>query len=73
MRIGFPINDLMRHGSVRRVVELSNRLIRRGHEVVIFNQRGDRCDWIQYHALIRPVAAKRGLRIDERSRRVNCR
>jgi hypothetical protein len=55
MRIGFLISHLGIAGSVRRVVELSNRLQRRGHEVIIYTATGETCNWLTLEAPAEPL------------------
>lgn len=54
MRIGFIEPHLKVFGGIRRIVELSNRLVRRGHDVTIFHPAGTPCEWMECLAATRP-------------------
>lgn len=55
MRIGFVEPHLRQYGGIRRIVELSNALVRRGHEVTAYvpDQEPLTCDWIPFDGRIR--------------------
>lgn len=46
MRIGWAIMTVKCFGSVREMVEVSNALVRRGHDVTIYHPTGGDCDWL---------------------------
>lgn len=52
MRIGWLVPHLGCFGSVREVVELSNALVDRGHEVTIHHETGEPCTWLPCTARI---------------------
>lgn len=58
LRIGFLEPHLRRYGGIRRILELSNRLAERGHDVRIYLPDGVplSCTWMPCRAEIRPVA-----------------
>lgn len=56
MRIAFVEPHLGLFGGIRRIVELSNRLTRRGNEVTIYHPRGTPCEWMECEAAVRPSA-----------------
>lgn len=41
-------------GGIRRMLELSNRLIRRGHEVIFYHSNGAPCTWMECLAQTKP-------------------
>lgn len=47
MRISFIEPHLGTYGGIRRVVELSNRLTARGHDVTIYHSDGSPCGWMK--------------------------
>lgn len=53
MIIGFVEPHLELFGGIRRIVELANRLVDRGHEVTIFHPRGTPCAWMPCRARVR--------------------
>jgi glycosyltransferase involved in cell wall biosynthesis/GT2 family glycosyltransferase len=57
MRIGFLEPHLRRYGGIRRILEFSNRLVARGHQVTIYVPTGEplRCDWMTCRARIRHI------------------
>ncbi|MBI2625270.1 MAG: glycosyltransferase family 4 protein [Candidatus Nealsonbacteria bacterium] len=54
MKISFLIHHLEVKGGSRRIIELSNHLINRGHGVVIFCGDGSPVDWMKCEAEIKP-------------------
>jgi glycosyltransferase involved in cell wall biosynthesis len=56
MRIAFIEPHLELYGGIRRVMELSNRLVRSGDDVTIFHPAGTRCSWMEGLAKTRPTA-----------------
>lgn len=49
MHVGFIEPHLRRYGGIRRILELGNRLVRRGHQVTIYVPEGGgdtRCTWM---------------------------
>ncbi|MCK4994579.1 MAG: glycosyltransferase [Candidatus Omnitrophica bacterium] len=57
MKIGFIEPHLKIHGGIRRIIELSNHLVKRGHEVNIFHSDGASCKWMECRAKIKPYNA----------------
>ena len=57
MRIGMIEPHLLRFGGIRRVLELANRLVARGHDVTFYLPYGERlaCDWMRCDASIRTI------------------
>lgn len=57
LKIGFLEPHVKRYGGIRRILEISNRLVERDHPVTIFvpdwEQR--RCDWMRCSAEIAPI------------------
>jgi glycosyltransferase involved in cell wall biosynthesis/ubiquinone/menaquinone biosynthesis C-methylase UbiE len=47
MRIGFIEPHLKLYGGIRRIVELSNQLTERGHDVTIYHSDGSQCQWMK--------------------------
>lgn len=66
LRIGFIEPHLRRYGGIRRVVELSNALIRHGHDVRIYLPDGERmaCDWMRCDATIAAISEGRTAELD---------
>src|SRR5690349_17792027 len=57
MKISFIAPNLKLYGGIRRAIELSNRLVEKGHDVSIFHTDGSPCDWMPVKAKILPLAA----------------
>ncbi len=59
LRIGWIEPHLRRYGGIRRVLELANRLVARGHDVTIYlpDDQPMSCDWMRCDARIRPVTS----------------
>ena len=57
LRIGWVIANLGWHGSVRRVVEMSNALVARGHWLRIYHSDGSPCQWLPCAAETRHLEA----------------
>jgi len=55
MKISFLTPHLKVRGANRRVIELSNRLISRGHEVTIYHSDGSESNWMECSAEIKPI------------------
>jgi glycosyltransferase involved in cell wall biosynthesis len=55
MDIGFASINLGVRGSTRRIVELSNHLIKRGHRVTVYLPEGEKCDWLKLDAPIKKL------------------
>jgi glycosyltransferase involved in cell wall biosynthesis len=55
MDIGFANISLGVRGSTRRLVELSNHLIRRGHKVTVYLPDGQTCSWLKLDAPIKSI------------------
>ncbi len=53
MRISFIEPHLKIFGGIRRILELSNRLTKLGHDVTIFHSDGSPCDWMECIANIK--------------------
>lgn len=47
MKISFIEPHLKIYGGIRRIIELSNRLTERGHNVTIFHSDGSPCEWMK--------------------------
>lgn len=57
LKVGWVIGNLDVHGSVRRVVEMSNALVARGHWVTIYTGGNETdCAWLPCAARIAPLA-----------------
>jgi len=56
VRIAFIEPHLRVFGGIRRILELSNRLADRGHEVTIFHPAGTPCEWMDCRARTEPTA-----------------
>lgn len=56
MKLSFLIKNLGVRGSIRRVVELSNHMTMRGHEVTIYHSDGSPCSWLTCYAQTAPEA-----------------
>ena len=48
--VAFITTDLDVRGAARRIVELSNHLIRRGHAVTVYTKSGEPCEWLPLKA-----------------------
>lgn len=57
MKISFIEPHLKLYGGIRRIIELSNRLTERGHDVTIFHSDGSPCGWMKCIAKIRDYKA----------------
>ncbi len=55
MRIAFLEPHLKIFGGIRRIIELSNRLVERGHDVTIYHSDGQPCEWMPGLARTRPM------------------
>lgn len=64
MRIAFIEPHLELYGGIRRIMELSNRLARMGHDVAIFHPSGEPCRWMEGLAKTRPTREIRGESFD---------
>ena len=53
MKISFVEPHLRLYGGIRRIIELSNRLVLRGHDVTIFHSDGSPCKWLKCTAKIK--------------------
>ncbi len=56
MRFAFLQPALSVFGGTRRIVEMSNRLVDRGHEVCIYHPEGTPCDWLLCKAQVKKTA-----------------
>jgi len=54
MKISFVEPHLKIYGGIRRIIELANRLTKRGHDVTIFHSDGSPCQWMKCTAKIKP-------------------
>ena len=54
MKIGFLEPHLRVCGGIRRILELSNRLVERGHEVNLYPEATDDMNWFDIRAEVRP-------------------
>jgi len=57
MKIGFVEPHLELTGGIRRIIEFSNRLTERGHDVTIFHSNGSPCEWMKCIAKIKDYEA----------------
>lgn len=57
MKIAFIEPHLELYGAIRRVVELTNRLVRKGEDVTIYHPGGGPCRWMEGEAPTRPTSA----------------
>lgn len=55
MKIAFIEPHLGLYGAIRRVMELSNRLVRRGQDVTLYHPTGEPCQWMHSDAKTRPT------------------
>ena len=55
MKISFIEPHLKVYGGIRRIIEISNRLVLRGHDVTIFHSDGSACSWMNGIARTKPV------------------
>ncbi len=53
MKISFIEPHLKLYGGIRRIIELSNRLTERGHDVTIFHSDGSDCKWMKCIAKVK--------------------
>lgn len=53
MKISFIEPHLKIYGGIRRIIELSNRLMERCHDVTIFHSDGSPCEWMKCVAKIK--------------------
>jgi glycosyltransferase involved in cell wall biosynthesis len=56
MKISFVEPHLELFGGIRRIIELSNRLITLGESVTIYHPAGTPCEWMECRALVKPLA-----------------
>ncbi|MGH9027743.1 MAG: glycosyltransferase, partial [Acidimicrobiia bacterium] len=58
LRLGFIEPHLNRYGGIRRMVEFSNRLVARGHDVTFYLPDGVdlRCNWMHCEAAVKPLS-----------------
>ena len=56
MKIAFVEPHLELYGGIRRILELSNRLIRLGEQVAIYHPTGKPCSWMENRAAARPLS-----------------
>lgn len=54
MKLSFLIANLGVRGSIRRIIELSNNMLLRGHTVSIYHSDGSPCAWLQSDATFLP-------------------
>lgn len=57
MKISFIEPHLEQYGGIRRIIEISNRLVCRGHDVTIFHSNGTPCQWMENKSKTKPVEA----------------
>jgi glycosyltransferase involved in cell wall biosynthesis len=53
MKISFIEPHLKIYGGIRRIIELSNRLTERGHDITIFHSDGSDCKWMKCIAKVK--------------------
>lgn len=56
MKISFVEPHLELFGGIRRIIELSNRLIKLGESVTIYHPAGTPCEWMECAALVKPLS-----------------
>jgi glycosyltransferase involved in cell wall biosynthesis len=56
LRISFVEPHLELYGGIRRVMELSNRLVRLEQDVTIYHPTGEPCEWMEGEAKVRPLS-----------------
>ena len=56
MRFSFIEPHLKTCGGIRRIVELSNHLVERGHKVTIYHPSGEKCQWLPCRALTKKLS-----------------
>ncbi len=56
MKIAFVEPHLELYGGIRRILELSNRLVKLGETVSIYHPKGDSCGWMACEAETRPLS-----------------
>jgi glycosyltransferase involved in cell wall biosynthesis len=64
MKIAFVEPHLKLYGGIRRILELSNRLVRMGENVTIYHPAGTPCDWMEGEACIQPLSGLKTERHD---------
>jgi glycosyltransferase involved in cell wall biosynthesis len=64
MKIAFVEPHLALYGGIRRILELSNHLVRMGEEVTIYHPTGTPCHWMVSEARIRPLSRLKAERQD---------
>lgn len=64
MRVAFLMPGMTIAGGVRRIVDLSNHLVERGHAVTIYHPKGTPCEWLPCQARIEPTAKAPGVECD---------
>lgn len=47
MKFSFIEPHLRIYGGIRRIIELSNHLVKRNHQVTIYHPTGEPCDWLK--------------------------
>jgi len=57
MKISFVEPHLKLYGGIRRVIELANRLTKRGHDITIFHSDGSPCQWMKCIAKVKNYKA----------------
>jgi glycosyltransferase involved in cell wall biosynthesis len=56
MKISFIEPHLKIYGGIRRIIELSNRLTKSGHDVTIYHSDGSPCEWMECIAKIKTAS-----------------
>lgn len=56
MKFSFIEPHLKISGGIRRIVELSNHLVERGHKVTIYHPSGEKCRWLPCRALTKKLS-----------------
>ncbi|MDH3216897.1 MAG: glycosyltransferase family 4 protein [Candidatus Krumholzibacteria bacterium] len=56
MKISFVEPHLEIYGGIRRIIELSNQLVRCGEDVTIYHPTGEPCAWLESKAKTRPTS-----------------
>lgn len=57
MKLAYIAPHTKLFGGIRRILEITNRLVDRGHEVVIATPYGQKCDWMEQKSQISSIKA----------------
>lgn len=56
MHIGFVEPHLLTVGGIRRIIEIANRLLKRGHQVEIYTPPGRECFWLKNKVPVQKIS-----------------